>query len=311
MAKREYGRVYGKYILIISYLLYPINFISIDFRLDKLIVRFPSIGHEIMSNLFHVMAKSGTGYPERYGSSTIIEGGSADIHHHSGYKSPDFSLYEVNDNNPSKILDSTTPTIVFEVAYTQPTRSVVLEAARHICLTRGEVQLVVAIDIVHKANTKPRELKSVTWSHWEEDVLSYREVEGGEHGKVDDIRPEAPDGGNEENEDDVDDEGGCDGENDGDENEIQNEEDTNDEEEYDDGVDDEGGGSDEGDEEVVDWNEYIVPPPTAYTAVVSQPGDQKRYRMRAEQTARWQVSNPTLPSYIISSLNSFKAIPPC
>jgi hypothetical protein len=295
-----------------SYFLYSIDFISIDFRLDKLIVRFPSIGHEIMSNLFHVMAKSGTGYPERYGSSTIIEGGSADIHHHSGYKSPDFSLYEVNDNNPSKILDSTTPTIVFEVAYTQPTRSVVLEAARHICLTRGEVQLVVAIDIVHKANTKPRELKSVTWSHWEEDVLSYREVESGEQGEVDDIRPEAPDGGNEEeDEDGVDDEGGSDGENDGDENESKDEEDANDEEEFDDGADDEGGGNDEGDEEVVDWNEYVVPPPMAYTAVVSQPGDQKRYRMRAEQTAKWQVSDPTLPSYIISSLNSFIAIPRC
>jgi len=175
MAKREYGRVY-----------------------DKLIVRFPSIGHKIMSNLFHVIAKSGTGYPERYGSSTIIESGSADIHHDSGYKSPDLSLYEVNDNNPSKILDSTTPTIVFEVVYPQPTRSVVLEAARHIYLTQGEVQLVVAIDIVHKANTNPRELKSVTWSHWEEDVLSYCEIEDGEREQVDDIRPEAPDGGNEE-----------------------------------------------------------------------------------------------------------------
>ena len=80
---------------------------------------------------------------------------------------------------------------MFEVAYIQPTRSVVLEAARHICLTRGEVQLVVVIDIVQKTDTKPRELKSVTWSHLEEDVQSYREVEDGEQGEMDDIRPEA------------------------------------------------------------------------------------------------------------------------
>ena len=42
---------------------------------------------------------------------------------------------------------------VFEVAYTQPSCKVELEAARQICLMRGQVQLVIAIDIVHRAKT--------------------------------------------------------------------------------------------------------------------------------------------------------------
>jgi hypothetical protein len=224
------------------------------------------------------MNQSGTGYSRvPYHGSRIVIGGSADIHHSTGYKSPDFSLYEVNDDNPSKILDNTTPTIVFEVAYTQPTRSVVLEAARHICLTRGQVQLVVAIDIIHEANTKPRKLKSVTWSHWEEDVLSYHEVKVGDEGEVDDLRPAAPYADNEEDHD-GEDEGGSD------DAEEEREEDGEDGET---GEDVEGNGGD--DDEAVGSDEYVRPPPTAYTAVVAQPGDQKQYRMRAEQTEKWEV----------------------
>jgi hypothetical protein len=66
---------------------------------------------------------------------------------------------------------------VFEVAYTQSTRDVSLEAARHICLTGGDVLLVVVINIGHERGSNPRELKSVTWSHWEEDVDGYGPIE--------------------------------------------------------------------------------------------------------------------------------------
>jgi hypothetical protein len=188
----------------------------------------------MIGSLFHLMAKSGTGYPELYGRSRIVEGGSADIHYNSGYKSPDFSLYEVKDGGGgvSDDQDSSTPTVVFEVAYTQHTRNVALEAARHICLTRGEVRLVVAIDIVHKRGVRPRELESVTWSHWEEDVLKCDVVEH-EDDEVDEVYPER---GDEENDED-----------------------------------------------------YVLPPATAFTAVVAQPGGRKRYRIRAEETAKWQV----------------------
>jgi hypothetical protein len=105
-----------------------------------------------MTDPFDVMKQSGTGYSrEPYRGSSIIMGGSADVKFPGGHKSPDFSLYEVKDGDGYAIGDdNTTPTIVFEVAYTQPTRSVVLEAARHICLTGGEVLLVVAIDLIHK-----------------------------------------------------------------------------------------------------------------------------------------------------------------
>jgi len=38
----------------------------------------------MMGSLFILMAKSGTGYPELYGGSRIVEGGCADIHYNSG-----------------------------------------------------------------------------------------------------------------------------------------------------------------------------------------------------------------------------------
>jgi hypothetical protein len=153
----------------------PTDNSSVDFRPDKLIVRVPSIGHEIMTDLFEVMRQSGSTYPSGlYRGSEIILGGSADIHYSSGYKSPDFSIYELRDGIGYTMCDdNTTPTIVFEVAYTQPSRSVSQEAARHICLTGGEILLVVVVNIEHKVNTNPRELMTVTWSYWEEDVDSY------------------------------------------------------------------------------------------------------------------------------------------
>ena len=154
-----------------------------------------------MTDLFYIIKQSGTGYStEPCHGSRIILGGSANIHYTSGYKSPDFSLYEVNDGAGDTIHDdNTTPTIVFEVAYTQATRSVVLQAARHICLTGGEVLLVVVIDLVHKAGSNPRELESVTWSHWEEDILnSYMESrDSDDDSKTNNTDMERDDGENE------------------------------------------------------------------------------------------------------------------
>lgn len=70
-----------------------------DYNPNKLIVRVLTIGHEIMVNLFVIMKGLGTGYPERYGKSSIVMGGSADIKLRQGFKSPDFSLYEMNEGN--------------------------------------------------------------------------------------------------------------------------------------------------------------------------------------------------------------------
>lgn len=200
MARQEYGRAYGKYLSIKSDFPHQTDFISVDFHPNKLIVRVPTIGHEIMTDLFYLMKQSGTGYSAgSYRGSRIVLGGSADIHYTSGYKSPDFSLYEVKDGGGDTIDDdTTTPTIVFEIAYTQTTRSVVLEATRHICLTGGEVLLVIAIDIVHKKNMKPRELESVTWSHWEEDIDSFDEVKNPDDYEINNVSPDRGEGDNDE-----------------------------------------------------------------------------------------------------------------
>jgi hypothetical protein len=188
-----------------------------------------------MSDLFHVMARSGTGYPECYGNSTIIEGGSADIHYCSGgYKTPDFSLYEVKDGEGVvNDDDNTTPTIVFEISYTQTSRNLAKEAARHICLTMGWVLLVVAIDIIHERNTRPRKLHSVTWSHWEEDVRAHGVVTKQDEEEVNEVHAERRHG-----EDDT---------------------------------------------------LHVLPPATAFLALMSVPGDDKRHRIRVTETAKWEV----------------------
>jgi hypothetical protein len=87
------------------------------------------------------------------------------------HKSPDYSLYEVKDGNGTANDDNNTTLTM--VAYTQTSCNLAEEAAQHICLMMGRVLLVVAIDIIHKPNMNPRELESVTWSHWEEDVEGY------------------------------------------------------------------------------------------------------------------------------------------
>ena len=188
-----------------------------------------------MSDLFHVMARSGTGYPERYGSSTIIKGGSADIHYRSGgYKTPDFSLYEVKDGEGVvNDDDNTTPTVAYEVAYTQTSCNLVEEAARHICLTMGRVLLVVAIDIIHEWNTHPRKLHSMTWSHWKEDVRAYGVVMKQDEEEVNEVHAERRHG-----EDDT---------------------------------------------------LHVLPPARAFSALMSVPGDDKKYCICVTETAKWEV----------------------
>jgi hypothetical protein len=142
-------------------------------------VRFPTVGHEILAFLLSKRdGDSGTefNFPSTYHDSTIVPGGSGDIHYNigTGFKSPDASLYEVKPGDANAV-DNSTPTIVFEVAYTQSSRKLAIEAARHICLSFGRVLLVVAIDITHRSSdsrSPRRHLQSVTWSHWEEDIGS-------------------------------------------------------------------------------------------------------------------------------------------
>jgi hypothetical protein len=135
------------------------------------------IGHEIIENIIKILHASGTAYPQKYVSSSIMMGGSVDVQFRQGDESPDFSLYDVKEWNPDscEVYENDVPTIEFEVAYTQSARDVSFEAGRHICLTGGDILLIVVIDVKHKWGSKPRKLEAVTWSHWEEHVDSYRE----------------------------------------------------------------------------------------------------------------------------------------
>lgn len=111
--------------------------------------------------------------------SPVVLGGSSTVRFLGGQsKTPDHSICERGRRGATADIDTSTPTIVFEVAYTQTSQSLAIESARHICLTMGQVLLVVAIDIVHepRGRTEPRVLRSVTWSHWEEDISAHRKV---------------------------------------------------------------------------------------------------------------------------------------
>jgi hypothetical protein len=87
-----------------------------------------------MDDIFDTLNMS---YPRSYGSRVITKGGCTDIKFPNGAcKSLDFSLYE--HHGVPRITDST-PTIVFEVSYSQSTQSLAIEAARHVCLTLGQI----------------------------------------------------------------------------------------------------------------------------------------------------------------------------
>ncbi|KAH8985703.1 hypothetical protein EDB92DRAFT_1345699 [Lactarius akahatsu] len=156
-----------------------------------------SIENGLIFNLLRIAAISDTHYQDCYGhSSTVVVGGSTDIHyrHGNGYKSPDFGLYELKSRGDSRSssddMDNSTPTIVFEVTYGQSTRCLALEAARHICLTMGQILLVIAIDITHEPNTRPKKLQSVTWSHWEQDVHAHAVITKQDGDRVNEVEAE-------------------------------------------------------------------------------------------------------------------------
>lgn len=160
----------------------------VDYRPNKLFVRTQTMGDGIMSSLLGLQARSDK-FHRLYGSSTILAGGSADIHYEDGgYKSPDMSLYEVNMGEGARQIAA--PTVVFEAASTRYSRNLAMEAARHICLTAGLIQLVVTINIVLQPNTYPTKLQSVTWSHWEEDVSAFCLVSKEDSQEINVIREE-------------------------------------------------------------------------------------------------------------------------
>jgi hypothetical protein len=110
-------------------------------------------------------------------------------------------LYEVKatgagqgDNNDNDD-DNSIPTVVYEYAYSEDSAKLARDSARHLLLSRGRVQLVVAVDVERQkagADENRMELTKVTWSHWELDMSEdhWREVSPSWAGKLDDPQPD-------------------------------------------------------------------------------------------------------------------------
>ena len=100
----------------------------------------------------------------------LTKGGAANITlSDGGIKSPDYSL-ERRWGNPH-LTDSTCPTVIFELAYSQSAHTLALAAAQHICLTMGQILLVIAIKVLLELGS--HKIKNIMWSHWEEDFLAH------------------------------------------------------------------------------------------------------------------------------------------
>lgn len=194
------GKVYGTLLVTIGHLDTTLTTIDhhalvrVDLHDGTLIVGYAaSPGHEIMADIFYILRSD---LPTKYQNSRITQCGTADVALTSGHKSPDFSLYEVKDTDRGKRgadrVNNTTPTVVWEVGYSEGAKKLGLDAARHICLTRGLVQLVITIDISHEGKRVDgsRRLKEVKWVHWEMEYGAFQEVEDDWGGQLNILEPD-------------------------------------------------------------------------------------------------------------------------
>jgi hypothetical protein len=134
---------------------------------------------------------------------------------------------------------------------------------------------------------------SVTWSNWEEEVHSYREAADMDESELNVVHAEwlAMDGGKVQGNDagkTVEEYGREENDNWGNygkaDSKIDNDNEDEDEEE---GEEDNKGEDDKTDDD----DQYGLLPATAYTVVVPDSGNHKRYLFRVEQTTKWQVQN--------------------
>jgi hypothetical protein len=166
----------------------------VDFYRDVLIVGYPtSPGHEVIADMFERLDRSES-YPLVLpNGSKIVACGTADVPLTKGVKSPYYSLYEVTDHvQPVETELNSTPTVVFEYGYTETSHKLALDAARHLLLSQGLVQLVVVVDVKRKPGSQDGSmtLEGVTWAHWEVDGSSFEEVESSWRGDLDDPQPD-------------------------------------------------------------------------------------------------------------------------
>ncbi|KAH7906934.1 hypothetical protein BJ138DRAFT_1217555 [Hygrophoropsis aurantiaca] len=170
--------------------------VRIDLSRDTLMVKVgASLGHEII----HEIITFAQGLPINYASplpkldSTVLKanpissgitnakfmfGGTANILLADGTHSPDMSIYPVVDHSTNSSSDSrpailtralqnSTPTVVFEVGYSQPTASLNCALARAIGPSMGAVQLAIGIKVSHynmNSGGKATEATATAWS---------------------------------------------------------------------------------------------------------------------------------------------------
>lgn len=138
------------------------------------------ISHEFLGDLFHTLSQQGNSYPEVYEGIRLMQGGSADVQLSKGRKQPDFSLYETAGDG--RVLP-TVPTLAGEVGDSEDNNKLTLDAARLICLSRGDVRLVITVKFIRKqiiggnAGVE-KQLSKIIWGHWE--LVGVDSVEMGE-----------------------------------------------------------------------------------------------------------------------------------
>lgn len=151
---------------------------SIDLHDGVLTVSYPTLIHASIDYLMDGLARNRSYPRELYQGSKIFLGGRADVFlGGGGIKSPDYSLYESRDDDRDgrSVLF---PTVAWEIGYLEDENKLSFDAARLLCLSRGNVRLVIIVNIKHKQGSQPRELESVTWAHWEVDYDSIDLVSG-------------------------------------------------------------------------------------------------------------------------------------
>jgi hypothetical protein len=153
----------------------------IDFSGERLMVRYPTFGHEIMSALFVKLAQDSKDLPQFYASqlggtdvgSTLYVGGSANVQLEDGMKSPDFSLYE--EHPEEELVMKAWPTVVWEVGYSEDVVKLAKDVGRFVACSVGRVQLAIAVKLEHdrpeKAGQLRGPLKKVTCAFWEVDDI--------------------------------------------------------------------------------------------------------------------------------------------
>lgn len=156
---------------------YPLN--SRSFVNGGLFLEFPSTMHEILPDIFTRLSDQGKTLPSNGSKSVLRVMGSSDIPLEKGIKSPDYSIFEVQNSSGDSSSQGDPPghpTVAFEVGYSQDIHALRYAAARTLGGALGAVNLVVIIKLSYEVFKGERqEIQTASAEFWE--VEYEREVE--------------------------------------------------------------------------------------------------------------------------------------